>query len=365
MHFSKKDSSPNTPLKRRGFTLIELLVVIAIITILMALLLPSVQSARESARRTQCKNNLKQIALALHNYESVHSVFPGLGSQTSDTFAVHAQILPFLEQANLEELIDFSEPVTDPTFTGPSFRAPLNPVHKVAADTAFFTYLCPTDPVPVHSTYNGTNWAGHNYGMNFGSGRQLSYDAVAQKTDGLFYYGSATQFKDVTDGTTHTIMMAEIVRGNGASYTPAGSTLTEQFDNADPRLAYADVAKCITPVYPDGGLSETGTAPSIIEPDLRSLATACPQLGWKTDRAYTWFWGRESRMLVNGYQPPNASTPDVIAHGRGWMSPRSWHPGGINAAMCDGSVHFFGNGIDTEVFRSLFGKNDGEITNGF
>lgn len=356
--------SHSTFSQQRAFTLIELCVVIAIISILLSLLLPAVQAARASALRLKCKNNLKQIALALHNYESSHRKFPGLGSQTSNTFAIHAQILPYIEQEHLEDLIDFSEPVTDPAFTGPSYRAPLNPSHTEAAESLIATYVCPSDPAPVHYENNGTNWAGHNYGMNFGSGRGLSYDAVADETDGIFFYESKTRFSQITDGTTNTILTAEIVRGMHG-YVPNGSTAEQQFKDADPRLAYSDIARCYRPVYPDGGLSPDGSPPALREPELTSLASGCSNLRWKTDRAYTWFWGRESRMLVNGYQPPNSPVPDVIGHGRGWMSPRSWHAGGINAAMCDGSVQYFSNNINVEVFQNLFGKDDGGIISAF
>lgn len=353
-----------TSCRQRAFTLIELLVVVAIISLLLSLLLPAVQSARQAAQRIKCKNNLKQIALALHNYESAYQKFPGLGSQTSDTFAVHAKILSNLEQDHLEDLIDFSEPLPDPSFTGPSYQAPLNPSHTIAAESIIPTYVCPSDPAPVHYNNNGTNWAGHNYGMNFGSGSGRSYDAVADETDGIFYYESNTRISQITDGTSNTILSAEIVRGQHG-YEPSGSTPAQQFSNADPRLAYSDIARCYRPVYPGGGLSSDGNPPAMLEPDLTTLASGCANLRWKTDRAYTWFWGRESRMLVNGYQPPNSLTPDVIGHGRGWMSARSWHSGGINAAMCDGSVQFFSNNINATVFKNLFGKDDGELVNGF
>ncbi len=126
-------------LTRSAFTLVELLVVIAIIGILVGLLLPAVQSAREAARRMQCSNNLKQIALATHNYESSFKRLPALTGSSS--FSPQARVLPFIEQANLQNLIDFRQSL----FLGPAFAAQLNPAFAVPAGTVVPTFLCPSD----------------------------------------------------------------------------------------------------------------------------------------------------------------------------------------------------------------------------
>ena len=141
----------NISLSRRnkGFTLIELLVVIAIIAILIALLLPAVQQAREAARRTQCKNNLKQFGLALHNYEGAFGVFPMTNAQNyrpnTQGFSAQARLLPYMEQANLQNLLDF----TDYGFSGPFSALVPNPRFAAAFATPLQVMLCPSDPAQV------------------------------------------------------------------------------------------------------------------------------------------------------------------------------------------------------------------------
>ena len=346
---------------RMGFTLVELLVVIAIIGVLVGLLLPAVQAAREASRRMSCANNLKQLGLALHNYQSAFGEFPSLGTQTSDTFSIQAKLLPYIEKAGLEDLIDYDQPFTDPAFAGPSFRAPINPLHREAAETTVGSLLCPSDPADVTAFDNGTAWKGHNYMGNLGSGQSLAYDAVSRQTDGLFYYESRNSFRDVFDGTSQTVFAGEVTR-NFIGYEPPGTTIDEQLLKVEPRWAYADIGRCHRPLN-EGGLSAdaSGSPPAIIDPDLETLLRDCSNIRWKTDRAYTWIWGRESRTLLTGYAPPNSPVPDVIGHGRGWMTARSWHSGGVNLAMCDGSVKFMTDSVDVEIWRAMFSKNGREV----
>ena len=345
---------------RSAFTLVELLVVIAIIGILIGLLLPAVQAAREAARRMSCTNNLKQVALALHNYESAFKELPSLGSQTSDTFSIQAKLLPFVEQAGLQELIDFDQPFTDPAFNGPSFRAPINPKLKQAAETIVPTYVCPSDSADITYFSGGTDWKGHNYMGNLGSGQDLAYDAVARHTDGLFYYESRNKFRDILDGLSNTVFAGEVCR-NFAGYEPQGATTEAKLLDIEPRWGYVDIGRCYRPVYPSGGLSPSGNPPAIQNPELENLVTGCGNLRWKSDRAYTWIWGRESRTLLTGYASPNHPLPDVVGHGRGWMTARSWHTGGVNIAMCDGSVQFVSDSVNTELWRAMFTKRGREV----
>lgn len=161
--------------RRRGFTLIELLVVIAIIAVLIGLLLPAVQKVRTAAARATSQNNLKQLALALHNYESANGRLPGMQASTgpygnSFGFSVHAQLLPYIEQENLHRLVDFRQPL----FTGVwPVSLTLNPAQAPAAATVVKLFLCPADgQEPLFTTNAGGGvHAGTNYVVNLGSGR--------------------------------------------------------------------------------------------------------------------------------------------------------------------------------------------------
>jgi prepilin-type N-terminal cleavage/methylation domain-containing protein len=180
---------------RRGFTLIELLVVIAIIAILVALLLPAVQQAREAARRSSCKNNLKQIALAMHNYHDQYTVFPmGVNSQI---YGPLVAIMPNLDQANVQSLYDFGK-----YYTGPENAPVIN--QKIGV------YLCPSMTLPrsvPHPTCNEVG-APTSYGLSMGTTAGAS-----GSTDGIFegysYMGVSRKMRDVLDGTSSTILGGE------------------------------------------------------------------------------------------------------------------------------------------------------------
>ncbi|WP_299467265.1 DUF1559 domain-containing protein [uncultured Gimesia sp.] len=182
---------------KRAFTLIELLVVIAIIAILIALLLPAVQQAREAARRSSCKNNLKQIGLAMHNYHDVYATLPmGMNTQF---YSPLVAILPFLDQTNLQNLYDFDLYYTDPA-------------NLDALNRTITIYLCPTMVLPRSVPFVPCDEKGGptSYGASMGL-----HSGSAGDPDGMFNgYDSytapkATRFRDVTDGLTNTIMCGE------------------------------------------------------------------------------------------------------------------------------------------------------------
>lgn len=208
--------SPTNP-RRKAFTLIELLVVIAIIAILIALLLPAVQQAREAARRTTCRNNLKQFGLALHNYHDSHGAFPsgwiGVAAGVPDVegesgFAWGAMLLPGLDQGPLFNRIDFASSLSSSS-------------NAVARDTVLPVFRCPSDPSPekwdiADEADPNTILARlptANYVGNFGTEEIDECESVpagsACTSDGTFYHNSSVRFRDLTDGTSNTFLVGE------------------------------------------------------------------------------------------------------------------------------------------------------------
>ena len=229
---------------RNGFTLIELLVVIAIIAILVALLLPAVQQAREAARRSSCKNNLKQIGLALHNYHDTHNVFPPAalairndGSPVAPSDASEPGrtsvsggwgwgvfILPFLEQPALYDRLNPN---------GNNFPAlgDYTSAQAVAGRTALSVYLCPSEASPdVHFATplggdgSGQGFARSSYVAVSGSGNNADYrNVTAINTRGMMWYNSKVRMRDVTDGTSNTMMVTERFWDGNTSEARRGS----------------------------------------------------------------------------------------------------------------------------------------------
>ena len=204
-------SRPNTIRRSHGFTLIELLVVIAIIAVLVALLLPAVQQAREAARRTQCKNNLKQLGLALHSYHDLYNTFPPgyiarnvkatdpSAAETGQGFAWSFAILHQLEQSAVTATVD--------THLNANAAANLAVVSKLALNS----FLCPTDPAPTtFDVVDGTGATIALPGSNYpGIVGYANVTAMPGMGSGIFYRNSRTRFRDITDGTSNTICVGE------------------------------------------------------------------------------------------------------------------------------------------------------------
>jgi prepilin-type N-terminal cleavage/methylation domain-containing protein len=344
-----------------GFTLIELLVVIAIIAILIALLLPAVQQAREAARRTQCRNNLKQLGLAIHNYESTYTVLPM--NAGSSSYSPQARLLPYLDQANLQNLIDFSQPL----LTGPVTARVLNPLYVNVANQVVPVLLCPSDVGPsayvVTSSPAGT-FGGNNYMVSLGSGTGTNYDD-RYPTDGIAWQNSNARMRDVTDGTSNTIFMSEAIRGAGLDITLPAGTLDKYPYRKTLNMTAGVTSNPSGPGYNGGGGWPAGI---INNPDL---STVIPTgTNWRggqagTGRGVGWIRGLNMAVMTNGYITPNSRIPEVFMHGVGFFGPSSYHTGGAHTLFGDGTVRFLSNNIDATLHRNLHSRNGGETLGEF
>ncbi len=319
-----------SPRVLRGFTLIELLVVIAIIAILMALLLPAVQQAREAARRTQCRNNLKQLGLAIHNYEATHRMFPPGRLGYPMVFSVQAHLLPCLEGASLYNLIDFN--------IAPKFTAPSTPMtrNEIAVRTVIPNYLCPSD----FGAVKGSEFGCTNYVATTGSGAGQSNHI--NFGDGVMYSQSGVRFRDVTDGLSNTVCFSEHTLGVGGNpSSPAGGN----------------------PIDPRGEVLELtgGTA--------TSEAGCVPSGGgtWSGLRGAKWMNGHYGDTLYNHFYPPNSRQFDCGngSHNSGLTAARSRHSGGVTALLGDGSVRFVSDNVDLGVWRGVATRGGGETAGDF
>lgn len=361
------------PRKMRGFTLIELLVVIAIIAILIALLLPAVQQAREAARRTQCKNNLKQFGLALHNYESTFTVFPMTTAQNylpnTQGFSPQARLLPYFDQAVLQSMIDFDKAA----FTGP-FNAPVpNPQFAVVFATPLQMMLCPSDPAPKQNAgAGGAIHAGINYMVSYGSGTGANYD-LRWQTDGIVFENSSVRFGDITDGASATVFMSEAIRSVGADFTLAAGTLPP-FNYQSTMNGSSGVSanlQIVPGLAPSGGAWSSFSVGGVIQNP--NLSAVWPTMtSWRgaasaalRGRGTSWAHSGALSTLTNGYNTPNSRIPDVVTHFTGFFGPRSFHTGGAHALMGDGTVKFLSDNIDTTLHRNLHSRNGGEVQGEF
>jgi len=362
------DSHTHRPPRHRGFTLIELLVVIAIIAILISLLLPAVQQAREAARRTQCKNNLKQMALAMHNYESTYGIIPSNyhhgPTGVSGNYSVQAKLLPFTDQASLHNLINFDAILTDGCCPGN-----LLPPNDVIAATPLALFKCPSDPGPeFYEVTAGTRapfpgrverYAANNYHVNTGTGVGTLYDTRAP-TDGIVWIDAKVRFASITDGLSNTLAFTESLRGD-AEQSPAAPTTLRERRTRMMNLTCAFNTPGLNPNPPGMG-SFAPTDPETFESHAQGTGLL---RGWSGQRGAGWINGREYWTGYTHFHPPNSSVPDLQSCGWGLFAARSEHTGGVNGALCDGSVRFIGDNIDLGVWRALGTRNGGEVTGDF
>jgi prepilin-type N-terminal cleavage/methylation domain-containing protein len=334
---------------RCGFTLIELLVVIAIIAILIALLLPAVQQAREAARRTQCKNNLKQIGLALHNYENTFKVFPFgkgpsyPGAPVYARWSQHAMILPYLEQAPLYQSIKFEMPPDTPGMEGvinfmPAYVSP-GGVNSAQSRAAIPAFLCPSDIEPAGDWRGQNNYAANQGGWlcdRSDSPGLPSDNAPNELQTGVFYYLSHCRPASVTDGLSNTVFFSEKRRGNGSP---------------DPKTDLFVIPH-------QTSLNATYQACTSINPMTATPLTS--KWGW------SWVMGENCCTQYNHVATPNTVScagtgfPGSMTNMAMQVSPTSYHTGGVHTMLGDASVRFTADGIDLGIWRAVGTRNGGE-----
>jgi prepilin-type N-terminal cleavage/methylation domain-containing protein/prepilin-type processing-associated H-X9-DG protein len=354
--------------RRRAFTLIELLVVISIIAVLIALLLPAVQAAREAARRAQCVNNIKQIGLALHGYHIANDCFPGAGYlvplngllNNSTDFSAQVRLLLYTEQVPLYNSANFGIPVHD--------AIPGSYINSTIGLTRLDLFLCPSSPPPAYNhlfggaPYTTSRAPGNNYFASLGSTLEFAFNQTGGPPNGVFgQNGPAIGLRDITDGASNTLAFGEWKTGTGNLNAITPATDIVYVGQSPPNCTRN------TPTYVMPNPTLVQNFPAWLKTCTQGLSNPSLRFSSTVALGMTWVWGDETYTMGSVLLPPNPKYPNCStwptnqSDTPGMYGLSSYHPGGANVLMCDGSARFLKDSTSNNVIWSLGSRAQGEV----
>ncbi len=318
----------------------ELLVSISIVSILVSLLLPAVQAARAAARQLSCGNNLRQIGLALHNYEAIHSFFPPSfcttafqnAQGTGASWSIHGRLLPFLEQGVAAERVKLDVDWHEQVSTGvTALRLPV--------------FLCPSEPNNQYRTKDGKPYvAPHTYGFNLGT--WMVYDPSTETSgDGAFVVNRGSRTRNIRDGLSNTLAVAEVKAYQAYVRNTNDPGIAIPTSPADLNAVSGQLKQTGHTVWPDGRVHHSGVT-TVFTPN--------------TEVSYL-SGGIEYDIDFNSQQEGKSATRITYAA----VTSRSYHHGMVNILLMDGSVRSLSDGVDLRLWRALGTRHGREVIGDF